>query len=156
MAERENNQPWYHGSQQLFRTLKAGSSITQDIAIARAFSHRPSLMAQYGDGIIKHDGTTPGYLHRVAEEIHAEDIFPHPHPVNVNHWEWLTTRELCVELIEQTSPRLSQCKTSPRYDENRPRREPNRSSSGAIMTRDRPSDSYSAAGHHLLPSFRRP
>jgi hypothetical protein len=29
-------------------------------------------------------------------------VYPHPHPVNAGRWEWLTTRELRVELVEQT------------------------------------------------------
>ena len=29
-------------------------------------------------------------------------LHPHPHPVNVDRWEWLTERELTLELIERT------------------------------------------------------
>ena len=45
---------------------------------------------------------TPGYLYIVADEIGPDDVYPHPHPVNVTRWEWLTNRELKLELIEQT------------------------------------------------------
>jgi hypothetical protein len=76
--------------------------------VARAFSHRPSLVSQLENGTVKHDGTTPGYLYAVAEEVRPADVYPHPHPVNVGRWEWLTARELRVELIEQTQVRVDE------------------------------------------------
>ncbi|RKU11359.1 hypothetical protein C6502_08275 [Candidatus Poribacteria bacterium] len=93
---------WYHGSQQELTKLRVGSSITQNRNVAKAFSHRPSLLTQSGGGTVKHNGVTPGYLYIVADEIGPEDVDPHPHPVNVTRWEWLTNRELKLELIEQT------------------------------------------------------
>src|SRR5439155_7139226 len=36
---------------------------------------------------VKHDGTTPGYLYVVAEEVRPADVYPHPHPVNAGRWE---------------------------------------------------------------------
>ena len=93
---------WYHGSQQKLTTLRIGSSITQDKTVAKAFSHRPSMLSMSEGGRIKHDGVTPGYLYTVADEIGPDDIHPHPHPVNATRWEWLTNRELKLKLIEQT------------------------------------------------------
>ena len=93
---------WYHGSQQKLTTLRVGSSITQNRNVAKAFSHRPSLLTQSGGGTVKHDGVTPGYLYIVADEIAPDDVRPHPHPVNVTRWEWLTNRELTLKLVEQT------------------------------------------------------
>ena len=93
---------WYHGSQQELTKLRVGSSITQNRNVAKAFSHRPSLLTQSEGGTVKHDGMTPGYLYTVADEIGPDDVRPHPHPVNVTRWEWLTNRELKLELIEQT------------------------------------------------------
>ena len=93
---------WYHGSQQELTTLRIGSSITQNRNVAKAFSHKPSLLTQSEGGTVKHDGVTPGYLYIVADKIGPEDVRPHPHPVNVTRWEWLTNRELKLELIEQT------------------------------------------------------
>ncbi|MCY3736655.1 MAG: hypothetical protein OXG13_09665 [Gemmatimonadaceae bacterium] len=69
--------------------------------MAKAFSHRPSLLSM-SDESLKHDGATPGYLHVVAEEIAPDDVRPHPHPVNAARWEWLTRRELRLELVERT------------------------------------------------------
>ena len=93
---------WYHDSQQKLTTLRVGSSITQDRNVAKAFSHRPSLLTQSEGGTVKHDGVTPGYHYTVADEIDPDDVYPHPHPVNTTRWEWLTNRELKLKLIEQT------------------------------------------------------
>ena len=93
---------WYHGSQQKLTTLKVGSSITQNKIVAKAFSHRPSLLTQSRGSTVKHDGVTPGYLYTVADEIGPDDVYPHPHPINATRWEWLTNRELKLKLIEQT------------------------------------------------------
>ena len=93
---------WFHGSQQPLTVLRADSSITAYVAIARVFSHRPSLVSQLGDGRIKHDGSTPGYLYAIDEAITQDDVYPHPHPLNSSKWEWLTRRELRLRLITQT------------------------------------------------------
>lgn len=93
---------WYHGSQQKLTTLRVESSITQNRNVAKAFSHRPSLLTQSEGGTVKHDGVTPGYLYIVADEIGPDDVYPHSHPVNLTRWEWLTNRELTLKLVEQT------------------------------------------------------
>lgn len=92
---------WYHGSQQALTRLRSGSSITQRREVAKAFSHRPTLLSM-SDESLKHDGASPGYLYLVAEEIAPDDVHPHPHPVNAERWEWLTRRELRLEHIERT------------------------------------------------------
>lgn len=96
---------WYHGSQQELVVLRPGSSITERVAIARAFSHRPTIVSVDDAGVVKHDGSEPGFLYEVAEEVAADDIEPHPHPINASGWEWLTKRELAVRLVEHTQPR---------------------------------------------------
>ena len=93
---------WYHGSQEELTKLRVGSSITQNRNVAKAFSHRPSLLTQSEGGRVKHDGMTPGYLYTIADEIGPDDVRPHPHPVNATRWEWLTNRELKLKLVEQT------------------------------------------------------
>ena len=52
---------------------------------------------------VKHNGVAPGYLYAVSDEIGPGDVHPHPHPANAARWEWLTNRELKLELIEQTT-----------------------------------------------------
>ena len=102
MTDWEYRLPWYHGSQQEIALLQVGSSISQDRDIARIFSHRPAIVSQEENGTKKHNGTTPGYLYVIDEEIRSEDVYAHPHPVNESRWEWLTTRELRVQLLELT------------------------------------------------------
>jgi hypothetical protein len=97
--------PWYHGSQQPLTVLRTGSAITRNGDLARAFAHQPSLLSLSADGSVKHDGTTPGYLYLVAEEVKPEDVFPHPHPAKAARWEWLTHRGMRVLLVKQTQVR---------------------------------------------------
>ena len=62
----------------------------------------PARKVSWSDGgQLKHSGTAPGYLYEVAESLREIDIYPHPHPVNASKWEWLTTRELRVRLLER-------------------------------------------------------
>ncbi len=105
MTEWDYSRPWYHGSPRKLTVLRGSSSISQNRNVARVFSHRPSLISMSDDGSIKHNGTRAGYLYVVVEEIRPEDVDPHPHPANIGHWEWLTKRELHVELIERTEVR---------------------------------------------------
>ena len=93
---------WYHGSDRALTKLRIGSSITQNRDVAKAFSHRPSLVSISDRGEVKHNGLAPGYLHAVSDEIGPDDVHPHPHPANADRWEWLTNRELKLELIERT------------------------------------------------------
>lgn len=109
MSDCDLSRTWYHGSQQALTELRVGGSITQIRDLAKAFSHRPSLVSisdrdesLSDDCRVKHDGVTPGFLHTVSEEIGPEDIYPHPHPANADGWEWLTRRELKLEFIEVT------------------------------------------------------
>lgn len=39
-----SNGLWYHGSNKIFDTLAAGSTITQWQELAEAFSHKPKLL----------------------------------------------------------------------------------------------------------------
>ena len=104
--------PWYHGAQQELTTLRVGSSITQNRDIARIFSHRPAITSIEDDGSMKHNGTAPGYLHLVDEPLSADDVEPHPHPINESKWEWLIKREVKVRLIEQPALRAAELLTA--------------------------------------------
>lgn len=57
------------------------------------------------DGRIRHNGTKAGFLYIVDEPLCSDDLIPHPHPANAAGWEWLTTREVSVRLLEATTPR---------------------------------------------------
>ena len=100
------NQPWYHGSPARLSSLRAGSTITQDRDLARIFSHKPEFVVQdedkQGNRILKHSGKMPGYLYRIIEPIGPDAVYPHPHTAMQPGQEWLTTREVRVELIGST------------------------------------------------------
>lgn len=105
MADWNYTLPWYHGSQQELTVLRTGSSITQNREIARVFSHRPLILSMEDDGTFRHSGTADGYLYLIDEVISPADVYPHPHPINASKWEWLTTREVKVRLLERPAIR---------------------------------------------------
>jgi hypothetical protein len=96
--------PWYHGSPDgTLTTLRAGSAITQNRSVARAFSHKPSIVAGEGS-TVSHNGTIPdGYLYRVSERVTEDDATCTPFPGNEERSEWLITRDLSVERIARTT-----------------------------------------------------
>jgi len=93
------HKPWYHGSPSRLRTLRPGSTITQDRALAAAFAHKPSILSLEDDGRIRHNGRGPGWLHVVAEPLGPGDIAPHPRSSMPPGLEWVTQRELDVVLL---------------------------------------------------------
>ncbi len=93
---------WYHGSPHRLTVLRAGSTVTPDAQLARVFSHKPTLVSIGDDGTIRHDGSAPGYLYRVAEVVRRADLCPHPCSTMGQGMEWLTTRDLALELIGPT------------------------------------------------------
>ena len=105
MSDWDYTRPWYHGSQQELTVLRTGSSITQNRDIARVFSHRPLILSMEDDGTFRHSGTVHGYLYLIDEALSPEDVYPHPHPINASKWEWLTTREVKVRLLERPAIR---------------------------------------------------
>ena len=87
---------WYHGSPHNLLVLAAGSTITTWKELAEAFAHKPTLL-EYDTvhGAIRHNGTTPGFLYVLGEDIDIrKDIQPHPDSTMDAHVEWLTTRPL--------------------------------------------------------------
>ena len=96
--------PWYHGSPLKLSHIRAGSSITPKRALARIFSHKPSIVSVEDDGAIRHNGILPGYLYTIDEPILPGDIEPHPRTTMKPGDEWLTTRELRLHLLCQTEP----------------------------------------------------
>lgn len=95
--------PWYHGSPLKLATLRVGSTITQSRHLATVFSHKPAIVCLEDDGTIRHNGDTPGYLYRIAEPLGAADVYPHPHSSMEPGLEWLTRRELALELVGPTA-----------------------------------------------------
>ena len=90
---------WFHGSPLALTVLKRGSTITQDRHLAEVFSHKPGIVSVDDDGAIKHDGVLPGLLYRIVEKVASDDVCPHPNSSMAPGREWLTTRDLLLELI---------------------------------------------------------
>jgi hypothetical protein len=102
MDNSDRTSMWYHGSPCELTVLRKGSTITQDRRLAEVFSHRPTWVSVLDDGSIKHDGTMPGFLYCVSEDIQPEDVVPHPRSTMERGKEWLTNGELRVSLIGPT------------------------------------------------------
>jgi len=94
--------PWYHGTPLKLNTILRGSTVTQDRNLARIFSHKPTLVSISDDGVIKHNGSMPGFLYRIDDAIKPNDVRPHPNSSMEWGREWLTNRELRVKLIDST------------------------------------------------------
>ncbi|MBE0697358.1 MAG: hypothetical protein IH586_10575, partial [Anaerolineaceae bacterium] len=91
------SRPWYHGSPLNLEVLLPGSTITQDAALARVFSHKPQIVSiedEFTPMRIRHNGTLPGQLYRIAEPIGLMDVYPHPNTSMAPGLEWLTRRSL--------------------------------------------------------------
>jgi len=96
---------WYHGSPLRLTVLLKGSTITHDRHLAEVFSHKPPIVSIADDGSIKHSGSVPGYLYRIAECVEQGDVYPHPNSSMATGLEWLTSRDLRVALIGPTTVR---------------------------------------------------
>ena len=97
---------WYHGSPYRMKILLSGSTITQDIDLARVFSHKPPIVSIEDDPRylarfprIRHNGKEKGLLYRIDESIGPEDVFLHPNSFMAPGLEWLTRRPLKLYLI---------------------------------------------------------
>ena len=98
----DSEKTWYHGSPLELTTIREGSTITQNVDLARAFSHKPNFVTiNVSDEIIniKHSGKIQGFLYRIEEELSSDDIYPHPDSSMEYGFEWLTKRELHITLI---------------------------------------------------------
>lgn len=102
LKELDYSKTWYHGSPYKLTTIRKGSTITQDYELAKVFSHKPTLVSISDAGKIKHNGTTPGFLYYISEDIQPGDITPHPTSTIEYGKEWLTVRELHTGLIGPT------------------------------------------------------
>ena len=99
---------WFHGSPNRLATLKAGSTVTPIVTLAKAFSHKPSdvkIELREADGRrrvrIMHNGKQSGHLYRVVVENAATDLRQHPGSTGALGEEVLTTRDLLVEWMEE-------------------------------------------------------
>ncbi|MCC7204041.1 MAG: hypothetical protein IT441_03100 [Phycisphaeraceae bacterium] len=100
---------WFHGSDQVLDHLRAGSTVTPVLELARAFAHRPrNVSLQVHENSeqnlrsiqIEHDGQRDGYLYEVDVSDPDHDLRPHPESTLAPGEEMLTTRDLAVRLLE--------------------------------------------------------
>ncbi len=120
MSVFEDFSAWYHGSPLELTVLRAGSMVTPFIGVARAFSHKPSLLS-FGDtpDSVKHNGTQPGVLYAIDEGITAADLEILPGTADT-HWQ--TTRDLRLRRLEQVPitdpPQLTEPEIAQMYAQN--------------------------------------
>ena len=110
VEEWDYSAPWYHGSPFRLTKLRKGSTITQQINLARVFSHKPTMVS-IRDGELKHNGKKPGFLYTVCERLGPEDVTPHPRSSMDWGMEWVTKRSLVVSLMGPTEIRDSELLT---------------------------------------------
>ncbi len=108
---------WFHGSPTRLEALRVGSTITRSRATAEAFSHRPccvgfSVSSEQLE--VCHNGTLPGFLYVVSEEVGEADVHLHPNSSFTDgRIEWLTDRPLRVELIAEMAAEPADCEQCP-------------------------------------------
>ncbi len=98
--DRPKERRFFHGTQQQLELLRAGSSVTRNEELAKAFAHRPSAVWSQRQGEIGHDGTEPGFLYVVAEPLTEEDWRVHPACREDDPWELVLQRDVKVRLLQ--------------------------------------------------------
>ena len=99
MKDCDYDAPWYHGSPEELVELRTGSWVTQFREMAKAFSHRPSLMSLDDDGqTVRHDGKRIGYLYVVSEAVGPQDV---RYLANTAQTHWETLRPLSVRRVAE-------------------------------------------------------
>ncbi len=91
--------PWYHGSPEELTVLRKGSWVTQFKELAKAFSHRPSLISM-GEGCrtVKHNGQLVGFLYVVSEAVGSDDV---TYLADTAQTHWQTQRDLTMERVAE-------------------------------------------------------
>jgi GrpB-like predicted nucleotidyltransferase (UPF0157 family) len=105
------SRPWLHGSPRELTELRPGSTVTQDRALAEAFSHQPSLVGDDRDepgGALRHNGREPGWLYAVDEPLGPGDLAPVPGSTIGPGLEWLTTRPLPLRRLGLTAAGIAE------------------------------------------------
>ena len=101
---------WFHGSPLRLAVLRAGSTITPAYDLARVFSHKPGLVSldEAGSELrLMHNGEQAGRVYRVLG-VAEEDVIPHPTSSMAEGLEWLTRRDLALELVGAVEIRLEE------------------------------------------------
>ncbi len=76
--------------------------MTRHKNLAKAFSHKPSLISLGGDCVnIKHNGRVNGFLYLVSEQVGPDDVI-YLRDTAQTHWQ--TLRDLRVQLLAELPP----------------------------------------------------
>jgi hypothetical protein len=99
MEKCDYSAPWYHGSPEKLTVLQKGSWVTQFQELAKAFSHKPSLIS-FGDDnqTVKHNGQQPGFLYVVSEALGPDEVSYLYHTAQT-HWQ--IQRDVQVQLVAE-------------------------------------------------------
>lgn len=117
---------FFHGSPLQLASLQTGSTITPVYDLARVFSHKPSVVSldEGEEGLLlRHNGTASGWIYRVLG-VTEEDVYPHPRSSMPAGLEWLTRRELPLELIGPVEIRPEEFLSPDKLQELRRRHDP--------------------------------
>ncbi len=101
MGEYDYCAPWYHGSPEELTVLRRGSWVTQFKEMAKAFSHKPTLISSEGSefgGDCKHNGQQPGFLYAVSEPLTPSDV---SYLGDTAQSHWRTQRDLQIRLVAE-------------------------------------------------------
>ena len=79
--------------------LRKGSWVTQFKELAKAFSHKPSLISFGEDSqTVTHNGQQPGFLYIVSETVGPDEV-SYLRDTAQTHWQ--TQRDLPVRLVAE-------------------------------------------------------
>lgn len=97
MSEPKRVGPWYHGSPEKLTYLRQGSMVSPYIEVAKAFSHKPSILTFDNDpSAVSHNGQVPGRLYCLADEPDEGDLAVLSGTADT-HWE--VQRDLPVRFL---------------------------------------------------------
>ena len=99
----QKHDAWFHGSPLTLTVLRKGSTITRNEDLARAFSRKPEIVSVSDDGRIQHDGTSRGFVYRLAGRVTADDITAHPNSSMNQGQEWITKKDFELAFLYEVT-----------------------------------------------------
>lgn len=91
--------PWYHGSPIRLELLLSESMVTPFRKVAKAFAHKPPRVSMSDDCTdVTHNGTLPGFLYVISEDVAAYDIIELPGTAGTH---WVIQRDLRVDFVAE-------------------------------------------------------
>lgn len=100
LSEEFGDDRWYYGGAEPSHSLPAGSLVTPFPSVARALAAGPASICASLSGVITHDGSVAGWLHRVAS-VSVGELTSYSHPQLGTGKTWVTRKPYRIEPIEQ-------------------------------------------------------